>query len=60
MELVQEYILSVVVYGVCDRSGHYHRVRRLSWSSEGGTHLAMSKTNLRAGYLVIEARFRGY
>ena len=27
---------------------------------EGGTRLAMPKTGLRAGYLVIEARFRGY
>ena len=25
-----------------------------------GTRLAMPKTNLRAGLLVIEARFRGY
>ena len=26
----------------------------------GGTRLAMPKIDLRAGYLVIEARFRGY
>ena len=26
----------------------------------GGTRLAMPKTDLRIGYLVIEARFRGY
>ena len=25
-----------------------------------GAHLAMSETDLRTGYLVIEARFRGY
>ena len=25
-----------------------------------GTRLAMPKTDLRAGYVVIEARFRGY
>ena len=30
------------------------------WSSEGGTRLAMPKTDLRVEYLVIEARFRGY
>ena len=28
--------------------------------SEGGTRLAMPKTDLRTGCLVIEARFRGY
>ena len=27
---------------------------------EGGTRLAIPKTDLRVGYLVIEARFRGY
>ena len=27
---------------------------------EGGTRLAMPKTNLRAGLVVIEAWFRGY
>ena len=26
----------------------------------GGTHLAMPKTRLRAGLIIIEARFRGY
>ena len=26
----------------------------------GGTRLAMPKTNLHAGLIVIEARFRGY
>ena len=53
-------ILSMVVCGVCYRSGHDQFDQRLFWSSEGGTRLAMPKTELRAGYLVIEARFRGY
>jgi len=29
-------------------------------SSEGGTRLAMPKTDQRAEYVVIEVRFRGY
>ena len=54
------YILSAVVYGVCYRYGHDQFVWILFRSSEGGTRLAMPKTALRVGYLVIEARFRGY
>ena len=54
------YILSAVLRGMRYRSGYNHRIRRLSWSSEGGTRLAMPKTDLCVGYLVIEARFRGY
>ena len=58
--LMYYYILSTVVCGVCYRSGYIHLVRKLSWSLERGTRLAMPKTNLHAGLLVIEARFRGY
>ena len=54
------YSLCSCVWCVCYRSGHDQYVRRLSSSSEGGTRLAMPKTDLCAGYLVIEARFRGY
>ena len=32
------------MYGVCDRSGYYDRIRRPSGSSEGGTRIAMPKT----------------
>ena len=60
MGLVEYYILSMIVCGVCYRSGHVQYIQRLPWSSEGGTRLAMPKTDLRVGYLVIEARFRGY
>ena len=54
------YSLCSCVWCVCYMSGHDQYVRILSWSSEGGTRLAMPKTDLCAGYLVIEARFRGY
>ena len=57
---MEYYILSAVVCGVCYRTGHDQFFWRLFGSSEGGTRLAMPKTALRAGYLVIEARFRGY
>src|SRR4051812_37352950 len=49
------YSLCGCVWCVCYRSGNVQYVRRLSWSSEGGTRLAMPKTDLRVGYLVIEA-----
>ena len=58
---MEYYILSAVVSGVCVTGPDtVQYVLRLSRSSEGGTRLAMPKTDLRTGYLVIEARFRGY
>ena len=54
------YILSAVVCAMRYRSGYSHRIRRLSWSSEKGNPPCNAEDNLRAGLLVIEARFRGY
>ena len=58
---MQNYILSVVVYGVCVTgsdtiiaSEDYLGVRI------EGNPPCNAKDNLRAGHLVIEARFRGY
>ena len=58
---IREILYSLYGYVWCELQVRTHRyVRRLFWSSEGGTHLAMPKTHLRVGYLVIEARFKGY
>ena len=55
------YILSAVVCDVRvigpDTS---IRLKTILEFGRKGTRLAMPKTNLRAGFLVIEARFRGY
>ena len=58
---MQNYILSVVVYGVCVTgpdtiiaSEDYLGVRK------EGNPPCNAEDNLRAGLLVIEARFRGY
>ena len=50
-------IFSAIIYiglDILTSSEDYSGVRK------EGTRLAMPKTNLRAGLLVIEARFRGY
>lgn len=55
------YSLYGCVWCVCYRSGHIDTSEDyFGYSSEGGTRLAMPKTYLRAGYFVIEARFKGY
>ena len=50
-------VFSAIIYtgpDILTSSEDYSGVRK------EGTRLAMPKTNLRAGLLVIEARFRGY
>ena len=64
-KLLADWIHEILysLYGCvwCELQVRTHRyIRRLFGSSEGGTRLAMPKTDLRVGYLVFEARFRGY
>ena len=54
-------ILSTVVYGICFAEPDTILVFKIFYGVfGGGTRLAMPKTNLRAGLIVIEAWFRGY
>ena len=54
-------ILSAVVCGTCFAEPDTILVFKIFYGVSGGrTRLAMPKTNLRAGLIVIEAWFRGY
>ena len=54
-------ILSTVVCGTCFAKPDTILVFKIFYGVfGGGTRLAMPKTNLRAGLIVIEAWFRGY
>ena len=54
-------VLSKVVCGICFAEPDTILVFKIFYGVfGGGTHLAMSKTNLRAGLIIIEAWFRGY
>ena len=54
-------ILSTVVCGTYFTGSDTILAFKLFYGvSGGGTHLAMRKTTLRAGLIVIEAWFRGY
>ena len=56
-----DVILSTVVCGICFAEPDTVLVFKVFYGVfGGGTRLAMPKTNLHAGLLVIEARFRGY
>ena len=54
-------ILSMVVCGTCFVEPDTILVFKIFYGVfGGGTHLAMPKTNLRVGLIVIKAWFRGY
>ena len=54
-------ILSTVVCGICFAEPDTILVFKIFYGVfGGGTRLAMPKTNLRVGLIVIEAWFRGY
>ena len=54
-------VLSTVVCGICFAEPDTILVFKILFGVFGeGTRLAMSKTTLRAGLIVIEAWFRGY
>ena len=54
-------VLSTVVCGICFEEPDMILVFKIFYGVFGdGTRLAMSKTKLRAGLIVIEAWFRGY
>ena len=50
-----------MVCGICFAEPDTNLVFKIFYGVfEGGTRLAMPKTNLRAGLIIIEAWFRGY
>ena len=54
-------VLSTMVCGICFAEPDTILVFKIFYGVFGGrTRLAMPKTNLRAGLIVIEAWFRGY
>ena len=54
-------VLSTVVCGICFAEPDTILVFKIFYGVfEGGTRLAMPKTNLCAGLIIIEAWFRGY
>ena len=54
-------VLSTVVCGICFAELDTILVFKIFYGVfGGGTSLAMPKTNLRAGLIIIEAWFRGY
>ena len=56
-----DIVLSMVVCGICFAEPDTILVFEIFYGVFGeGTHLAMPKTILRAGLIVIEAWFRGY
>ena len=59
--IIARIILSMMVYGTCFAEPDTILVFKIFYGVFGGrTRLAMPKTNLRAGLIVIEAWFRGY
>ena len=56
-----DIVLSTVVCGICFAEPDTILVFKIFYGVfGGGTRLAMSKTILRAGLIIIEAWFRGY
>ena len=60
LDLWKYYSLYGGMWNLFCRVGHYPLFELFCGISRGGTRLAMPKTTLSAGLVVIEAWFRGY